>query len=644
MTAPRKKPPIELRDPLDAPRDPHLPPARSTRHHRSFLWWLALAAAALVAYVQMRPRPIVKTVARSVPHTEREAFLAVSFGRISDTIPEALPAATFRDEIVAIKKAGYTPIGLEELEGFFKGGGLPARPILLIFGEAQRETMEIADATLAAEDMRGIFAVNVPGLRDANVDLVSRHRMRQLADSGRWDAILDTSAPAPTSEGAPADPAESYRRERELLERWLDRPVLAIAEQRERFDRTDTEEAWKRAITTVGFHLGFVLAPPRANYVDDSPFLIRSIRVPREWTGQDVVSQLAAREPRRRAFEDRFAGSSPSPAWVIDHGEVGIEDRTLRLASKEGQSGALVWLGGTERWRDASVTVELAAPPTGQFWIGLRAGRGDAFVRLGVAGGRAVLQRASGNGETHEIAARPVPRGPVELTFRMIGGRASASVDGESILERPAEIPRSVGEGWVTLAVWSPQGETAASIRRVEAEPLSPSLALVSASPDEGTWNELRRRVDRLAILSPRQSVMAARDNGDERATLAVEIFARYHHLDLFPALTIDQPLPGAESRRIVDEAARMVAPASVDGLNLVLPRAVAGTREGIELVSSLRSRVAEAKKRLVVTVLGEGSPPASLENVAEVYVADAERPSRLEIADAPLRLVRPGA
>jgi hypothetical protein len=246
------------------------------------------------------------------------------------------------------------------------------------------------------------------------------------------------------------------------------------------------------------------------------------------------------------------------------------------------------------------------------------------------------------NGETHEIAAREIGDGPIELTLRMIGGRADAELNGEAMLKRPAEIPAALTEGAVTLAVWSPDGEASAQIRRIETEPLLPALALVSASPNEASWNELRRRADRLSIVSPRGAV-TANTEPDARATLAVEIFARYHHLNIFPALAMDRRPQPPEARRLIEEALRAVQSSDVDGLNLVIAPAVASSAEGLDLVSTIRSRLQAKRKSLIVTVLGR-SVPRGLDDIADVFVADAEHASTFEVAEAPLRLVRPGA
>ncbi|MGH7821214.1 MAG: hypothetical protein ACREQ9_15720, partial [Candidatus Binatia bacterium] len=119
------------------------------------------------AYWEAPRQPRAREQHAQTPRIETDAFIALSFGRISETDPEALPAAVFREQIEALKQAGYTTVSLDDVDAFVNRRlALPARPLLLMFTEAQRETMDIADAALAPLGMRATVFANVSGILD----------------------------------------------------------------------------------------------------------------------------------------------------------------------------------------------------------------------------------------------------------------------------------------------------------------------------------------------------------------------------------------------------------------------------------------------------------------------------------------------
>ena len=167
---------------------------------------------------------------------------------------------------------------------------------------------------------------------------------------------------------------------------------------------------------------------------------------------------------------------------------------------------------------------------------------------------------------------------------------------------------------------------------------------------------EYQRRWERLAYeLSGSYAVPAQRADdflagrasgeGDERASQAVEIFARYHHLDIFPAIVADRRSTPAETHRLVEAATRAAHGSAADGVNLLIAPELAGTKEGLELVSAIRSGMNTMHKPLIVTVLGASrSVPRGLDDLTNVFVLSDERSPRFEVAEEPLRLVQPGA
>jgi hypothetical protein len=329
---------------------------------------------------------------------------------------------------------------------------------------------------------------------------------------------------------------------------------------------------------------------------------------------------------------------------LLDHGEAEIENRALRLSTKEGDSSALLVLGGTERWADASLEVQLAGPPKGQFWISLRGDNPSLFVRLGVVDGRAVIQRSEPDGETRQLASRELERGDITLQLRMVGSRALAELNGRPLGERPVAAPEGMREGPMTVAVWDPKGGASVRIRSVKATPLRRLSGIIAATPGGPAWDALRQRVDELAVLSPRYFIWQAgggrllgeRDN-------ALQIFARFHYLQFLPAVSVDGRLSPARSSGLADQAARWASEPGFDGLNLVIEPANGNLKEWLEFAAQLRKRLSGIHKVLAVTVAGSSSA-TDFKSQPGTFVLQGHPSQALEVATAPLALVKSGA
>lgn len=589
--------------------DGSLPPERPVAHWTSLLWWLALVIPVAGIYWREFLRvPMVASSARSATSGEQEAFCALLFGKLSASEPEAISPAILQEDLLALREAGYHAIGLDEVREFLKEGTpLPEKPVLLTFSEAGRETVEIADPLLAATGMRATVFVTMAALEQGNVELTSRHRLGQLAHSGRWDVGLvgcPRSATDDSMQPASFLSAEEYRRQRETLGSWLDDPIMAVDCQQS-LAAGDSAKAWTDAVQQASFSLGFLHVLPRANYVDESPWQLRRLRVLREWKGAELVSRLSSYQPRHEPFVDQFSEPELSTAWRVDRGDVSTEDGSLRLSTRSGETGALLALGGTERWNDAEVEVELAERPSGQFWVSLRDDRTSRFLRLGVVGGQAVLQRSDAEGQTRQAAAQEIEGRNINLRLRIAGSRALAYAQGQPLADRPAPVPSGLESGPLTLAVWSSEGEASARIRRVRATPLPRVNVLVAAVPSSSTWDALRQKVTDLSAVSPRYFVW---EDGRLREAAgrdeALPIFAHYHFLQFLPALAVEGRLSAAQRAELVEQVLHRAREPVFDGLNLVIDSASLESPGGRELANGLRQALQRLEKELVVTVV----------------------------------------
>ncbi|MGH7897654.1 MAG: hypothetical protein ACREQQ_06860, partial [Candidatus Binatia bacterium] len=366
-----------------------LPPVQRIDHQRTLYWWVALLLLGIVFSVQdVFHRSSDDAGLSGSKEREKEAFLALVFGKVSDTDPElGIPSALLRSQLEALKEAGYNSVRLTDVVRFLSNGTpLPSHPVLLTFDQARSESLEIADPILASLSMNAVAFANVQALSEANLELVSAHRFEQLVWSRRWEAAVSSCAGVTAT--ADASPFSSYsvRRHRDLLSRWLGKPVLATDCQRSWPDDGNTGTSWTEALGDARIPLGFVVAAPAANYRDQPPFELRRLRVQRDWRPGDLVARLREYAPRRTPLADDFSSPDSAIPWIADQGAVTAQNGVLSLRTDPGEQGALAILAGSERWADAEVRIRARTRPKGQFWVYLRRSGPKPFVRLGIVG------------------------------------------------------------------------------------------------------------------------------------------------------------------------------------------------------------------------------------------------------------------
>lgn len=621
-----------------------LAPPRRISHLPNLLWWLVLVILGVMAYRSEIFVSHPKTVAPLRRGSEYEAFLALSFGKLGEDGPDVIPAAVFRDQLDALKSAGYNPISLRELEAFFRERRpLADKPVLLMFDGVQRDSTEIADAVLAAHQFHGVAFADVEALSASNIDLVSTHRLRQMVASGRWDiGIAGCTRTDPSVEnGPPIVSVASLRQAAGQLAEWIRRPVNAVSCERFLGGRPEDRANWQKMVSDAALAIGFIVANPGVNYRDDSPFELRRVRVSRDWKGDDLLAALEARLPKRAQFHDEFQRPEPAPSWVVDRGELKIEKGQMHLSARPGDNGALLTLAGSERWADAEAEVAVDRVEAGQLWISLRSAP-NAFVRLGVVAGKAVLQQSDARGATHGMGSRSVPKGRFTLKLRMMGSRAVAMLDGSMIGDRPIQVPSTLRRGPLAIAVWDPKGKAAARIQRVVATPLRTRAVFISPRPGEAVWEEIRRGVDDAAFLSPRRYTWAKGRAAELDGDAAIAMFARHQRLSIMPAVTIDAKAPLADADPLRAQLATWAKTPAIDGLNLVIPPALANDAGWQRMVTALRSEVEPAGRKIFVTLAGVPEVAVSLPDAGHTFALPKGPAKGLEVASGALSFVGP--
>lgn len=619
---------------------------QKVNHWINLVWWLILVLTIMAVHelVDMinsaSPQPEPHAIAAN--NTEKEAFVALVFGKVSSTRELAIPAYSFRKQLRAIKESGYRSVRLDEINHWRKSddASLPARPVLLTFEEADRETIEIADKVLARLGMTALVFVNVNELDQANIHRVSWHKLEEMAASGRWEiGISGCPNKEDGSTGFPALESQVMTQQRVKLEQRLHVPVVtADCSRAWRSDFADAAAVWSQILSEASLQTGFVAAPFGANYRTDSESAYRRIRVSKTWDQTELLAQLENHAPRRAPFFDTFSSDRPSAAWVVDSGEITLADGKLQIDNKVGEKGALVSLSGTEQWRDAEAEIQLQGPPNGQFWLLLRYRPGQPSIRLGVAEGLVMLQEIDANGVVQrQLATSDAPSETIQLKLRVIGSRAFGFVNGQPLLTRPAALPQRDHYGALAIAVWDKDGadgaddsfRASAQLLQVKAAPIIAQGVLVASRPDATVMSQLRGHSEQLSMLSPDYFAwIDGKPQSSEESNRALEIFARYHHLDLLPALAVDENTRLSDTTELTAQALAWVSNSAYDGINLVVQNTLAKSSEWLVFLRDLNHRFHAVDKMLTVTLLDSSQSGLTNSDKSSLVMVSAQADS----------------
>lgn len=515
------------------------------------------------------------------------SFIALLFPRIT---PEPGDFAMSDDDFARIlqglKSEGYTPIGLEELRGFyFKERRLPPRAVLLALDRDDPRSVRLADEVLGRLRMKAVV------FRDRSGPPSHRHRWHRLSPhaegnlerSGLWDLGLIERAEGPASGDEASEP--TY--------------LLPAPEGPLRF----------RAAKT--------------GYNDErqEPGRLRTLPIRPTEPPERTLRLVRELLPRPEPVASVFARKRVGPEWVVDWGVATAARGRLAILPLPNQTGASIFIAGTERWRDAALEFELLGADQ-EFWASLRSDGGERYVRLGVTEGRWRLQKRSGTKDPGPVTLGLLRRSasfPARVKLVVKGRWALAYINGRLAFEQALRIDPEIDRGRIQLNVYAKERKKAAALLSfVRASPLPVRVvSLASGVPAEESLPELRE----LAVESRGFSFPAWRVlEGGELAALdspsgLLTALAGFYGCELLAAVEVsgrsERAWTGPAGERLAARLVRAVRQSGQDGVHLRLTRDVAPTHRLLGFLRLLRGELQEAGKTLWVTPESEaGWPP----------------------------------
>ena len=602
------------------------PPGRPMRQSYFGAWLLILACTCAAAEWIMVGRAFVRRTVFGPPpipagsRTERR-FLALLLPPIASTSGKgAMSSGDLERFLDGLRAAGYVSIGLDDVREFYaRGRLLPAKAVLIALAEDDPRGVDRADAALKEARWRGVLFITgtAAPAGDANHRLLTAHALEQMRLGGAWEfgAISREVPPSvPATGGIQA-----------LLDDDGKRPAPA--------------GPGRYPIRFKASELGY-------NDQHDAPAALHMLAIRPDLGPQANLNVVSNAWPRLAPFADDFRAAGFGADWIAGWGVVSAGRRRLALLPTPQQTGAGVYLRGTEKWRDSVVEFDLKKYRK-EFWAYARYGEDGGFVRVGAREGSWYVEQKTGPQSLPSMLARaPIVEGSLPAHVRLVlkGNSAIVHVNGRMQFGRVLRLNPAVAQGRIILAVYDARQRSAFAIlssfraRPADREWIAWNADTGRAGFDERGMDAIREQAVYAAAISPRW-ISIARDG---RVSIAepqgnlIRSLAGFYGCRLIPMADLrsfDPSDVGALASGLSDALRDLGAP----GLNLRLRAESLARPETLRFLAHLRAGFHSRRRELWITVDGGGTIAPELAAAVDGVLrpAKASRSGDLELLKA---------
>ncbi|HET7293279.1 MAG TPA: polysaccharide deacetylase family protein [Vicinamibacteria bacterium] len=562
----------------------------------AWLTLLTLAGAATIFWHYWAYRPVLA----SVPETgvADPLILALAYDRVVEDVDiRHVDRGLLREQLLALRSAGFQAIGLETLARFYRGelDALPARSLVLTFDHGYLSTADAVDPVLRELEWPAAMFVMTERQERRDPFFLYWPRLRRMAASGLWEIgshgrlghtpirVDDEGGEGPffvrrawlpsenRAESGAEFAARALRDQQEArgtLEEEVGRPVLAYAPPLKdvAVASLDPEVASAHEEALATFHtLAFVDDLFGVNDRLSDPHHLKRMRVAPRWSADTLGKRVAM----ALGAAPEGAGELLPWRWVAGVGEARLDEDSLVV---EGPVRADVWRAASQlsdEWAlEAQVRID-----SGQLWIVQQSSDLSEEWRWGGDGRASHLQRRRPASQVETLAsfpeARVEPGRPHRLKIVRRGAGVWVEWDGRPVSDRPAHLP-DMSRGTVGLVVWGDGEPARLTVRDLRFSEVDYRAWPMPGRPSAEQVQSAIRESPGLAALSPlwlQAGRNGLREQPLDRDLLA--ILARRYGWEILPTLRLS-PDGGSEVRAArLGEALALVAEQGFAGMRI---------------------------------------------------------------------------
>lgn len=420
----------------------------------------------------------------------------------------SITQAAFRDQMFALKRAGWQTISTADFEAFLTGKKtLPEKSFLLTFDDGRADSYNGGDPVLKVLDYTAVMYV---ATKDSLGLLHSRYYIdggdiQSMLASGRWEigshlkqqtggfVIIDAAGNKGnflsnkqwfTEKRRLETDAEYEARlhdeiveSQHLLERKLGVGIETMSYPFGDFGEQALNNPqaletirglagaqYKMAFRQVWDKTGEFLA----NYPGDDMLRLKRIETPTDWSGDRLISYLQRSRGKSLPLSDAFSAGA---SWQASWGNVQVSNGALQLQAPRVATGAEAFLEGTAAWHDYLFTAQLTLGKGATVSLVSNYRNGENEVLCTFGSGRVSI-RQEVDGEVIRLFEGKNPKRVLaegsELGMRTTSDMTECLVEGVVVAQ--AKIQQSWGG--IGVQIWDPElGNAETTVARVSVVP-----------------------------------------------------------------------------------------------------------------------------------------------------------------------------
>ncbi|RJQ36401.1 hypothetical protein C4552_03885 [Candidatus Parcubacteria bacterium] len=429
-----------------------------------------------------------------------------------------VPNQHFKEQMFALKRAGWETVTLAELYAFLRGEKKPPeKSFVLTFDDGRKDSYYPVDPVLKALDYRAVmFAITKFSLNQNSKYYLSGEELKQMIQSGRWEVHSHGNN---AHEFYPVDDAGNMGHffsnklwlagpgRLETNDEFMNRVLEDLLSS-----KRNLEDTLGTRVTGFAFPFGnfgeptfnhpeardIVLGSALSIYAmafyqqsDDNRFtqnyhpggnasehfFIRRIEVRAEWGIEELLERLDAGLAKPLPFTDTLDRDT---GWIRTWGVLEHRGGMLALHPTANDTGSAALLDGTRAWRDYQFTAVVDRLAGGNIYLWGRFKNDDNFVACNFSQQVAHVEQKY-LGDLRVIRgverAASLPERNFEVAIRVRGRSVECLLNGEVIVATPF-LERALDSGGVGIKGWDARPDASQLVlREVRAIPLSPATA-----------------------------------------------------------------------------------------------------------------------------------------------------------------------